>query len=99
MLFDDLLNHERKVHSQNGEDGVLEMIFAEIGVTNKLFVEFGCENTGTNAFFIAADALPLLFTPRPLADIYRPPNYMNGGHGHPHDILRTMIDPNRGGTK
>ncbi|HEX3725406.1 MAG TPA: hypothetical protein VHV08_04155 [Pirellulales bacterium] len=35
---------ERKVCSQNGEDGVIEAIFAEIGVTNRFCVEFGCEN-------------------------------------------------------
>ena len=53
MLFDDLLNRELKVHSQNGEDGVLEMIFAEIGVTNKFFVEFGCgDATECNAAYL-----------------------------------------------
>jgi tetratricopeptide (TPR) repeat protein len=37
----DLDKFERKVHSQNGEDGVIEAIFAAIGVTNRFFVEFG----------------------------------------------------------
>lgn len=36
-------NHEKKVYSQNGEDGVIEYIFNNIGFTNKLFVEFGFE--------------------------------------------------------
>ena len=35
--------NEKKVSSQNGEDGVIEAIFAEIGVTNRYFVEFGCQ--------------------------------------------------------
>jgi len=43
MGLDDLLQHEHKVYSQNGEDGVLQAIFAAVGVTNKYFVEFGCE--------------------------------------------------------
>ena len=35
---------ERKVYSQNGEDGILDALFASIGVTNRFFVEFGCED-------------------------------------------------------
>jgi hypothetical protein len=38
-----LQGSERKVFSQNGEDGVIEAIFATIGVTDRFFVEFGCE--------------------------------------------------------
>jgi hypothetical protein len=44
MSLDDLEQRERKVYSQNGEDGVLEAIFETIGVTNRFFVEFGCED-------------------------------------------------------
>jgi hypothetical protein len=40
----DLASRERSVMSQNGEDGVLEAIFATIGATNKVVVEFGCGN-------------------------------------------------------
>jgi tetratricopeptide (TPR) repeat protein len=42
--FLNLQTAERKVYSQNGEDGVIESLFAELGTTNKFFVEFGCDN-------------------------------------------------------
>ena len=32
-----------KVYSQSDEDGILEEIFNRIGLTNRIFVEFGCE--------------------------------------------------------
>ncbi|WP_102275729.1 FkbM family methyltransferase [Cytobacillus massiliigabonensis] len=35
--------YEKKIQSQNGEDGILEEIFNRIGTTNKFFVEFGVE--------------------------------------------------------
>jgi len=37
----DLAAHERRVYSQNGEDGVIERLFEVIGTTNKFCVEFG----------------------------------------------------------
>jgi len=40
----DLTKCEKKVFSQNGEDGVIEAIFNAIGVTNKFFVEFGVDD-------------------------------------------------------
>jgi len=40
----DLTRYERRIDSQNGEDGILEAIFAAIGVTNRYFVEFGSGN-------------------------------------------------------
>jgi hypothetical protein len=35
---------EKKIYSQNGEDGIIQAIFKKIGTTNKYFVEFGVEN-------------------------------------------------------
>lgn len=40
----DLTVFEKKIRSQNGEDGIIEAIFAVIGVTNRFFVEFGVED-------------------------------------------------------
>jgi hypothetical protein len=37
-----LMNSERRVFSQNGEDGVIEEIFRRVGTTNCFFVEIGC---------------------------------------------------------
>jgi hypothetical protein len=43
-ILNDLAAHERRISSQNGEDGILSAIFTAIGVTNRYFVEFGCED-------------------------------------------------------
>lgn len=37
----DINLHEKKIYSQNGEDGIIEFIFSKIGTTNKFSVEFG----------------------------------------------------------
>lgn len=39
---------ERKVHSQNGEDGILLYIFSKIGVYNHTFIEFGAGGYSSN---------------------------------------------------
>lgn len=40
----DLNKYERRIYSQNGEDGIIAAIFAKIGTTNTFFVEFGVED-------------------------------------------------------
>jgi hypothetical protein len=53
MPFSNLHASERKVHSQNGEDGVIEALFARLGTTNKYFVEFGCgDGTECNGAYL-----------------------------------------------
>lgn len=37
----DLTRYERRIYSQNGEDGILQAIFARVGTTNRYFVEIG----------------------------------------------------------
>lgn len=40
-------NHEFKIYSQEGEDGLFLYIFSKIGTTNHYFVEVGCGNGKT----------------------------------------------------
>jgi tetratricopeptide (TPR) repeat protein len=44
LFLANLAAAEKEVCSQHGEDGVIEAIFAAIGVTNRRFVEFGVED-------------------------------------------------------
>ena len=37
-------NYERKIRSQNGEDGIIEEIFSRLKVPNGFFVEFGVQD-------------------------------------------------------
>jgi hypothetical protein len=36
-----MITYEKKVHSQNGEDGIIDHIFNTVGTTNKIAVEIG----------------------------------------------------------
>jgi hypothetical protein len=49
--------HERSVHSQAGEDGVLLRIFECIGTSNRYFVEFGAKDgcVGSNTAHLRID--------------------------------------------
>jgi hypothetical protein len=40
----DLSEHEKKIYSQNGEDGMIDTIFKNIKTKNKYYVEFGVED-------------------------------------------------------
>jgi hypothetical protein len=44
QAIQDIKRFERRVYSQNGEDGIIQIIFDKIGVTNKYFVEFGVQD-------------------------------------------------------
>lgn len=50
-------NFEKRIYSQNGEDGIIDHIFKTIGTTNKIAVEFGVSAGGggiqTNTRYIA----------------------------------------------
>jgi hypothetical protein len=52
-----------------------------------------CDRHGVNAFFVANEALPVGFEPRPIEQIYRPPNFYGRGLRWPPDPTRHMIDP------
>jgi hypothetical protein len=49
-------SHEFRVHSQNGEDGILQYIFSVIGFNSRRFVEIGVQNgSECNTAFLALD--------------------------------------------
>lgn len=50
-----LLTYGYKVYSQNEEDGIIREIFNRIGVTNKVFVEFGVDPLENNTLALLFD--------------------------------------------
>lgn len=49
-----------------------------------------CERAGVNAFFVRTDVARDHFVKRPVAEIYRPPNYGYAGHRFPKDPAREL---------
>ncbi|MDP9300311.1 MAG: hypothetical protein M3P43_05370 [Actinomycetota bacterium] len=45
---DPLVGRERRIYSQNGEDGIIEALFSEIGTTDRSFVEIGADDGREN---------------------------------------------------
>ena len=58
-----MIEFENKIHSQNGEDGIIKFIFDTIGTTNKIAVEFGVSADGsgleTNTLHLSKDGWKL----------------------------------------
>jgi hypothetical protein len=48
-MLGELSRHSRDKYSQNGEDGILEFIFSEIGVGNRLLFEVGAHDGVTHS--------------------------------------------------
>jgi hypothetical protein len=72
--------------------GASLLAFHELG-RRKGYTLVYCDRDGVNAFLLAEEALPADYTPRPIGEIYRPPNYFGTGKGWPPDPTRRMIDP------
>jgi len=50
----DINSFEKKIYSQNGEDGIIEIMFYAVGVTNRFFVEIGGgDGTECNTRYLA----------------------------------------------
>ena len=75
----EIKKYEKKIFSQNGEDGVIDYIFSNIGMTNKIFVEFGfgmnennsrnlIENHGFSGLFIDS-AIPINYRNKTINNI------------------------------
>lgn len=45
---DPLVARERRIYSQNGEDGIIEALFSQIGITDRSFVEIGADDGREN---------------------------------------------------
>lgn len=42
--MDSINLYEKRIFSQNGEDGIIEELFSRVGTTNRYFVEFGVQS-------------------------------------------------------
>lgn len=74
--------HEKKVYSQNGEDGVIDYIFSKIGFTNKKFCEFGFHyNENNSRHLIEKHNFKGLFIDSEVPKAYRN-KCINGIHFH-----------------
>ena len=74
-------SNERKVFSQNGEDGLIDEIFKSIGVTNRVFVEIGVgDGLENNTLFLARQGWSgYWFSPGvPAANVPSTVKYHNG---------------------
>jgi hypothetical protein len=50
-----------------------------------------CDSHGVNAFFVRDDLVEGNFARRALAELYRPPDFLPGGGGHPPDPTRQLV--------
>lgn len=79
MDKNNLLKYEKKIYSQNGEDGIIEEIFKRIGTDSKFAVEFGVEDgTECNTRLLKNNGWKVL--------------QMDGGNNNPSSIKKEFID-------
>ena len=54
-MITDINEHEEKIHSRTGADGVIQAIFDEINVTNKFYAELGGDHLENNTRLLAKE--------------------------------------------
>jgi len=70
--------------------GASLLALKELG-EQKGYTLIGCENSGTNAFFVKQELVRGRFLVREVSSLYRPPSAFNG-QGHPRDPVRKMVE-------